>query len=46
MKLETELERIIAIKGGNWAFFANNAKIIAEFIKNNNIAPSVIGQGM
>lgn len=44
MKLETELGKIIGPIGGNWAFFAKNAKTIDEFIKNNRLQPSRIGQ--
>lgn len=44
MKFETELGNIIGPKGGNWAYFVKNTKFIGEFIKNNRIQPSVIGQ--
>jgi hypothetical protein len=37
------LDELIGPRGGNWAFFAKNAKQIGEFIQVNNLRPATIG---
>ncbi|MGB7622695.1 MAG: hypothetical protein WBN92_10140 [Terriglobia bacterium] len=38
-----DLNIILGGRGGNWAYFVKNQKLIGEFIRVNQIKPSTIG---